>query len=71
MVNKLKSKILVTHHTYTKKSPDNPAADIAKSMVKFLKFNLHSLFIAIASVLYVSKQNQNLIVNHTQLQHTA
>ena len=36
-------------------------------MVKYLKFNLHGLFIAIVSVSYVSKQN--LIVNHTQLQH--
>ena len=39
---------------------------IAKYMVKYLKFNLHSLFIAIASVSCVSKTKQNLIVNHTQ-----
>ena len=39
-------------------------------MVKYLKFNLHSLFIAIASVSYVSKTKQNLIANHTQYQHT-
>ena len=30
-------------------------------MVKYLKFNLHSLFIAIASVSCVSKTKQNLI----------
>ena len=35
-------------------------------MVKYLKFNLHSLYIAIASILYVCKQI-NVIVN--QLQH--
>ena len=38
-------------------------------MVKYLKFNLHSLFIAIASVSCVSKTKQNLIANHTQLHH--
>ena len=38
-------------------------------MVKYLKFNLHSLFIAIASVSCVSKTKQNLIANHTQKQH--
>ena len=37
-------------------------------MVKYLKFNLHSLFIAIASVSCVSKTKLNLIANHTQLQ---
>ena len=35
-------------------------------MVKYLKFNLHSLFIALASVLCVSITKQNLIANHTQ-----
>ena len=38
-------------------------------MVEYLKFNLHSLFIAIASVSCVSKTKQNLIANHTQQQH--
>ena len=38
-------------------------------MVKYLKFNLHSLFMATASVSCVSKTKQNLIVNHTQEQH--
>ena len=38
-------------------------------MVKYLKFNLHSLFIAIASVSCVSITKQNLIANHTQEQH--
>ena len=38
-------------------------------MVKYLKVNLHSLFIALASVSYVSKTKQNLIANHTQQQH--
>ena len=38
-------------------------------MVKYLKFNLHSLFIAIASVSCVSITKQNLIANHTQYQH--
>ena len=38
-------------------------------MVKHLKFNLHSLYIAIAFVSCVSKAKQNLIANHTQKQH--
>ena len=31
---------------------------LSNLLVKYLKFNLHSFFIAIASVLYVSKQNK-------------
>ena len=42
---------------------------MAKYIVKYLKLNLHSLFIAIASVSCVSKTKQNLIANHTQEQH--
>ena len=38
---------------------------LTKYMVKYLKFNLHSLFIAIASVSCVSKTKRNLIANHT------
>ena len=38
-------------------------------MVKSLKFNLHSLFIAIVFVSCVSKTKQNLIANHTQQHH--
>ena len=38
-------------------------------MVKYLKFNLHNLLIAIASVSCVSKTKQNLIVKHTQKHH--
>ena len=37
-------------------------------MVKYLKFNLHSLFIAIVSY-GVCLHKQNMIVNHNRLQH--
>ena len=38
-------------------------------MVYYLKFNLHSLFIAIASVSYVYTKQNLMIVNLIQLQH--